>query len=132
MDRELHLVAVLKVKKTISGTMELHLPPSIVISVAAAAAILEDVHDEAPPPSRQGQESLEWQERTPTYLAGGELITCAVFRDLASHGARVFRRRFRVSSERFLRLVGETISQRRRKFDSFDRSAPTRFLCATS
>ena len=71
LDRELHLVAVLKVKKTISGTMELHLPPIIVISVAAAAAILEDVHDEAPPPSRQGQESLEWQERTPTYLAGG-------------------------------------------------------------
>ena len=51
--------------------MELHLPPIIVISVAAAAAILEDVDDEAPPPSRQGQESLEWQERTPTYLAGG-------------------------------------------------------------
>ena len=59
---------LLKVKKTISGTMELHLPPIIVISVAAAAAILEDVDDEAPPPSRQGQESLEWQERTPTYL----------------------------------------------------------------
>ena len=58
LDRKLlvHLVAVLnsvlKVKKTISGTMELHLPPIIVISVAAAAAILEDVHDEAPPPSR--------------------------------------------------------------------------------
>ena len=51
VERELHLVAVLKVKKTISGTMELHLPPIIVISVAAAAAILEDVHDEAPPPS---------------------------------------------------------------------------------
>ena len=51
--------------------MELHLPPIIVISVAAAAAILEDVDDEAPPPSRQGQESLEWQERTPTYLAAG-------------------------------------------------------------
>ena len=113
--------------------MELHLPPIIVISVAAAAAILEDVDDEAPPPSRQGQESLEWQERTPTYLAGGgKLITCAVFRDLASHGARVFRLRSRVSSERFLRLVKEAISRRRRKFDSFDRSAPTRFLCATS
>ena len=113
--------------------MELHLPPSIVISVAAAAAILEDVDDEAPPPSRQGQESLEWQERTPTHLAGwGKLITCAVFRDLASYGARVFPRRSRVSSERFLRLVKETISQRRRKFDTFDRSAPTRFLCGTS
>ena len=62
----------------------------------------------------------------------GKLIACAVFRDLASHGARVFRLRSRVSSERFLRLVEETISQRRRKFDSFDRSPPTRFLCATS
>jgi len=113
--------------------MKLHLPPLIVISVAAAAAILADLDDEAQPQSRQGQGPRERQGRTPTYLAaGGELITCALFRDLASHDARVFRRRSRVSSERFLRLVKEAISQRRRKFDSFDRSAPTRFLCATS
>jgi len=81
-------------KQKISGAMELHLPPILVISVAAAAAILEDVDDEAPPPSRQGQESRERQERTPTYLAGwGKMITCAVFRDLASRDTRVFRRR---------------------------------------
>ena len=83
-----------------------HLLPIVVTSVAAAAAILADLDDEAQPQSRQGQGPRERQERTPTYLAaGGELVTCAVFRDLASHGARVFRRRSRVSSERFLRLV---------------------------
>ena len=45
--RELHLAAVLEVKRTIPGTMEVHLPPIIVIPVAAAAAaileLLEDV-----------------------------------------------------------------------------------------
>ena len=87
--------------------MELHLPPIIAISVAAAAAILEDVDDEAPPPSRQGQESLEWQERTPTYLAGvGE----------ADHLRRVPRsglsRRARLSAP-FPRLVRALLEARR-------------------
>jgi len=62
------------------------------------------------------------------------MITCAVFRDLASRDTRVFRRRSLVSPERFLWLVEETISRGRQKFDSLGRSAPTvtRFPCATS
>ena len=114
------MLAVLKVKKTISGTMELGLPPIIVISVAAAAAILKDIDVEAPTPSRQGQESRERQEQTPTYLTGWwKLITCSAFCDLVSRGARVVRCCSRVSSERFLWLIKETISRRRQKIELF-------------
>ena len=90
-------------------------------------------HVEAPPPSRQGQESRERQEGTATNLAGWlKLITCAVFHNLPSRGACVFWHRSRVSPECVLMLVEEPVSRRRRKFDSFGRSAPTRFSCATS